>query len=213
MKLIGNSMSRKTPTLSEKLAAALLELQRLRGDPIDREHAKLMSAEQICSLFQYDHAAGYACHGADNHPTKLTPLLIADHREKTRADIPAIAKGKRIRKRHAAFEARMRVKEFGISAETLAENIRRFAAAGVTADEFERNIRQASEAATITGEEFKAHIAAFKRKCMANGGNGTPANKGNWPQRRKIPSSPFPKGHRPLRSRSTFEKRRKTVEH
>jgi hypothetical protein len=94
--------------MAEKLASALLELQRLRGDPIDREHAKLMTAEQICSLFQYDHASGYACHGADNHPTKLTPLLIADHREKTaKTDLPAIAKGKKIAAKHEEFKRRL----------------------------------------------------------------------------------------------------------
>lgn len=102
---------RKTPTKAEKLAATLLELQRLRGDPIDREHAKAMTAEQICSLFQFDHAAGYACHGADNHPTGLTPLLIADHREKTRRfDVKAIAKVKRIKKAMVEFKRQMLVK-------------------------------------------------------------------------------------------------------
>ena len=97
--------------MSEKLAAALLELQRLRGDPIDRDDAKAMSAEQICSLFQFDHAAGYACHGADNHPTVLTPLLIGEHRAKTaRIDVPAIAKGKRLSKAHDEFRARLLAK-------------------------------------------------------------------------------------------------------
>lgn len=169
---------RKTPTLAEKLAAALLELQRLRGDPIDRDHAKLMTADQICSLFQYDHAAGYACHGADNHPTMLTPLLIAEHREKTaKRDIPAIAKGKRIRRRHEEFRWRLLAK-VGIPAEAL----------------------------TITADELKASMIEFKRKCMANGGNGTPALKGSWPPSQKIPSRKFSKIHRPLRSRASFKK-------
>jgi hypothetical protein len=97
--------------MAEKLASTLLELQRLRGDPIDREHAKLMSAAQVNSLFHFDHAAGYACDGKDNHPTGLTPLLIADHREKTATrDIPAIAKGKRLNVAHAEFRAKMLVK-------------------------------------------------------------------------------------------------------
>jgi hypothetical protein len=103
--------SRTQITKTEKLASALLEVQRLRGNPIPREHARQMHAEQICSLFQFDHAAGYATHGADNHPTGLTPMLIADHREKTaKFDVPAIAKTKRINRSHTEFRARMLAK-------------------------------------------------------------------------------------------------------
>jgi hypothetical protein len=108
---IGEKMPRKSPTMAEKLASVLLELQRLRGDPIDREHAKLMSAAQVNSLFHFDHAAGYACDGKDNHPTGLTPLLIAEHREKTaKKDIPAIAKGKRVSAKHEKFRDKMLAK-------------------------------------------------------------------------------------------------------
>jgi len=97
--------------MTEKLASVLLELQHLRGDPIDRGHAKLMTAAEICSLFQFDHAAGYACDGKDNHPTGLTPLLIAEHRKKTAtSDVPAIAKGKRLSAAHAEFRERMLAK-------------------------------------------------------------------------------------------------------
>lgn len=104
-------MTRKSISMAEKLAAALLEIQRLRGDPIDREHAKEMSAKFIISLFHFDHAAGYVASGADNHPTGLTPLLIAEHRHKTATlDVPAIAKGKRLSAAHEAFRARMLAK-------------------------------------------------------------------------------------------------------
>lgn len=104
-------MTRRHITLTEKLASALLELQRLRGDPIDRESAKAMTAEQICSLFQYDHAAGYVCHGAGNHPTGLTPLLIAEHRAKTaKKDQPEIWKGRRLSKSHEEHRAKLLAK-------------------------------------------------------------------------------------------------------
>lgn len=54
-------------------------------------------------MFHADHDAGYACHGAGNHPTVITMRLIADHQDKTRrVDIPAIAKGKRLSKAQAA---------------------------------------------------------------------------------------------------------------
>lgn len=143
---------RKAPTMAEKLASALLELQRLRGDPIDRDDAKAMSAEQICSLFQFDHDAGYACHGAGNHPTGLTPLFIAEHRAKTaKIDAPTIAKVRRLRATQAEFKRRMLAKGGW-------------------------------------GEDA-APLADFVRKS------------------RKIPSRPFPKEQRPLRSRSSFKKK------
>lgn len=99
---------RKQPNMSEKLGSALLEVQRLRGDPIDRDCAKAMTADQICSLFQFDHDAGYAAHGAGNHPTEMTPLLIAEHREKTaKKDKPAISKCTRLSKEHEEHRARL----------------------------------------------------------------------------------------------------------
>lgn len=107
-------MKRKHPNMSEKLASALLEVQRLRGDPIPREHAKAMSAQMICSLYQFDHDAGYACHGTDNHPTKLTPLLRPEHREKTaKIDQPAIAKCARLTPEHEDFQKRVLAKKTG----------------------------------------------------------------------------------------------------
>lgn len=106
-------MKRKRPNMSEKLASALLEVQRLRGDPIPREQARLLSASQIVSLFHFDHAAGFACHAAGNHPAGLTPLLIADHREKTKKDIGKIAKCNRLSPEHEAFQKRVLANKAG----------------------------------------------------------------------------------------------------
>jgi hypothetical protein len=92
--------------MHEKLGAVLLEYQRLIGDPLDREHMKTLSAEQICSLFQWDHAVLHTL-GGSTHPTNLTPLLISSHRTKTKKDVAAVAKGKRIRKRLSLYSARM----------------------------------------------------------------------------------------------------------
>jgi hypothetical protein len=104
--------TRKPPTMAQKLAAALLEMDRLRSlvDPeyrrIPREHAKLMTEHQINSLWQFDHDAGFACHGADNHPTMLTPKPRPEHKEKTaKIDQPAIAKCDRLAKETARFNA------------------------------------------------------------------------------------------------------------
>jgi hypothetical protein len=151
-------MPRKSPSMAEKLASALLELQRLRGDPIDRDHAKAMSAAQVNSLFHFDHAAGYACDGADNHPTGLTPLLIAEHREKTATrDVPAIAKGKRLSAAHAKFRERMLAKT-GI-AEADAETV-----------------------ATEKVTKIKVAMKRFIKEAESNGGWGKKpsANSENW---------------------------------
>lgn len=88
-----------TPNATEKIAALLLTLRR----PNDRgtlepiipwDHAKQMTAHQICSLFEWDHAVFDTWHGS-NHPTNLTPLLISEHRAKTRNDQGVIAKVRR----------------------------------------------------------------------------------------------------------------------
>lgn len=103
-------MAERQPNLTEKLAAALLEIQRLRGDPIDREHALMMSADQCASLFHFHHEV-YRALGGSNHPTNLTPLLIAAHRERTaKIDKPAIAKCERVSKAHDAHTEVMRQK-------------------------------------------------------------------------------------------------------
>lgn len=92
---------RRRPTLLEELAAALLEVQRLRGQPIDREKAKAMSAKEIRAMFECDHVV-YDTWGGGNHPTNLDHKLTPDHREKTfKKDIPAIRKADRIAKRKA----------------------------------------------------------------------------------------------------------------
>lgn len=121
-------MTRKAISMREKLAAALLEMQRLRGDPIDRDIAKQMTAAQIISLYQFDHAAGYACDGAGNHPTGLTPMLIAEHREKTKKDLGTIAKGKRLRADPpggAEFRKRVVARILGQDAEGIEKTARR----------------------------------------------------------------------------------------
>src|SRR3990172_12915997 len=102
-------MIRRAPNLSARCASALLDLQVLRGAPIDREMAKAMTAGEIIALFHADHDGEYACHGADNHPAKLTLRLIADHQRKTaKVDIPAIAKGKRLSETQREFCNKLR---------------------------------------------------------------------------------------------------------
>ena len=101
-------MRRKRPTLTELLAATLLELKYADGrSVIDREAAKKMTAKEICAQFEFDHAVHVAI-GGNNHPTNLTPRLPAAHAEKTnKIDKPQIAKTKRLEEEQAAFRRRL----------------------------------------------------------------------------------------------------------
>ena len=91
----------------EKLAAALLmcvqpdesgKLVRV----ISHDEARLMTADQIISLFHFDHDPIREIDGGPAAAWNLTPRLIADHRRKTaKVDLPQIAKGKRIRRAEA----------------------------------------------------------------------------------------------------------------
>lgn len=103
---------RKNPTLTIKLAATLLMLTDADGAPlIPHEHAKLMSAEQIISLFQFDHYPIRHEAGGPAEPWNLTPRLIALHRVKTATvDIPEVAKIKRVVPAEQEFRARLLAK-------------------------------------------------------------------------------------------------------
>jgi len=92
--------------LHVKLASALLAL----GD-IPHEHAKQMTAEQIISLYQFDHYPLRRCDGGPFEPWNLRPLLIKAHRRKSaKEDQPAIAKDKRIASKHQQHLAAMAAK-------------------------------------------------------------------------------------------------------
>lgn len=74
---------------------------------IPYEDAKRMSADQIISLFHFDHGVLHAIEAVDE-PWNLTPRVIPEHREKTKSDVTKIAKSKRIQKKHAEHRARVR---------------------------------------------------------------------------------------------------------
>ncbi|GAG39191.1 unnamed protein product, partial [marine sediment metagenome] len=73
--------------MTEKLAAAYLSLVHFHEGKwcavVDRMAAKDMTAKEICALFEVDHYPLSVFMGGTNHPTNLTPMLKADHREKT----------------------------------------------------------------------------------------------------------------------------------
>lgn len=83
---------RKKIGLEVKLASALLTLR-----DIPYEDAKLMTAAQICSLYQFDHHPVLKAHDGPDEPWNLVPRLILPHREKSKKDAGIIAKVKRLR--------------------------------------------------------------------------------------------------------------------
>lgn len=99
----------RSPSLRIKCAAALLALTDERGDRlIPHEHAKAMSADQIISLFQFDHYPIRAEAGGPTEPWNLDPRLIPEHRIKTaKKDAPEIAKIRRVTAAEEDFRRRL----------------------------------------------------------------------------------------------------------
>lgn len=84
-----------------KLAAALLALGH-----VPHEHAKLMTADQIISLYHFDHNILHALDPIDE-PWNLAPVLIAPHRQKSRKDTGIVAKVRRVEPAWREFNRRM----------------------------------------------------------------------------------------------------------
>jgi hypothetical protein len=100
---------RKSLNLTTKLASALLAIRDHKGRPlIEWEHAKLMSAAQIISLFEFDHWPIRHEAGGPDEPWNLFPRFIHEHRIKTaKIDVPEAAKIKRISKTEEEFRQRL----------------------------------------------------------------------------------------------------------
>lgn len=107
---------RKSPTLSEKLASALLTMKKVDDSGavvpiIGFEEAKTLTAKQIISRFEFDHYPIPYAQGGPNEPWNLEPREKQEHREKTASrDIPQIAKTKRISAAHQEFVRRILAK-------------------------------------------------------------------------------------------------------
>lgn len=108
--------ARRAINLTTKLAAALCQMMRPTQNGgleriIPHEEAKKMTADEIVSLFEFDHdPIPKACGGPDD-PWNLTPRIKQEHREKTaKVDIPQIAKSKRLEKDTEAFRRRLLAK-------------------------------------------------------------------------------------------------------
>ena len=126
-------MKRKPPTLSEKLAAALMQLStyakrdgRMVLVPIvDREAIKAIddpakAADAVLAMFECDHDPIPVALGGTNHPANLTHRIKAGHRDKTaKKDVPAIAKVKRLGADAEAFRAKILAKASGSATDGL----------------------------------------------------------------------------------------------
>jgi hypothetical protein len=92
-------MGRKRITDRVRLAATLLA----RGE-IPYDDAKKMTADQLISLYEFDHGIFYETEHEDRDKFwNLAPLLIRTHRAKTKLDLSAIAKSKRLRRANEEF--------------------------------------------------------------------------------------------------------------
>ena len=101
-------------SLREKLASALAHMMVEVDGKLERaipyEDAKRMTADEVCSLFHFDHGI-YETIGGPTEHWNLTPRMIAEHRRKTATtDIPAIRKSDRIEAAQAEYRSRILAK-------------------------------------------------------------------------------------------------------
>lgn len=107
--------ARKHIGLKTKLAAAICTFVRPDENGelkkvISHEESMRMTEDQVLALYEWDHVIPVAHGGEDTH-WNLTPLLKAEHREKTaKIDVPRIAKSKRIAKSEVAHAEAMTMK-------------------------------------------------------------------------------------------------------
>ncbi len=110
------SAARKSISLRTKLASALLTIVRPndKGElerVVPHEQAKLMSDDQIISLFHFDHYPVPHAHDGPDEAWNLEPRPIVEHRTITaKVDVPRIAKAKRLTKATVALSAAMQAK-------------------------------------------------------------------------------------------------------
>ena len=95
-------MKRKTITLKTSLAAALLQLRRPDDHGklvlvISFDEAKTMTDDEIIARFHFDHDPIPHAQGGPDEPWNLTPLPVADNRDKTaKVEHPQIGQTKHI---------------------------------------------------------------------------------------------------------------------
>ena len=90
------------PTLTQRLAAALLQIRRGKDWLVPEPLRSEGSAEQIVAWVEWDHYPIPVWLGGDNRPQNLQPLTKAEHMVKSSSyDTPNAAKAKRIEEKKA----------------------------------------------------------------------------------------------------------------
>lgn len=101
--------------LKKRLASALLTMRVEENGKlvpfIDHETAKKLTADQIISLFNFDHYPIAKWMGGCDEPWNLRPMPIMPHREKSaKYDTPNSAKADRVTEEHERFRKVMLAK-------------------------------------------------------------------------------------------------------
>lgn len=106
-------MARGYIPLKVQLAAALCQIA-----DIPYEHAKVLTPDQILSLFHLDHGIYHAWEASPGEYDKHWNMrfrFIKEHREKTKKDVGIIAKTRKTAKSHAAHKDKMAAKMGGLT--------------------------------------------------------------------------------------------------
>jgi hypothetical protein len=103
---------RRAPNKDERIAACLLEIK--RGDEwlIPEPLRSSGDTQAILRHVEWDHLKMDTL-GGDTSPQNISPKSKPVHLAKTKSDVKALAKAKRIEKEHAAFRARILAKQTG----------------------------------------------------------------------------------------------------
>jgi len=110
---------RKKLTRDEREATIIVNhVKRGNGEPvIDREWAKDKTPQEIIERFnklgEWDHEVVPKALGGTEHPTNMNYKVTPEHLEKTKRDIPEIAKTKRIERKHKKHKAHVAAAKSG----------------------------------------------------------------------------------------------------
>lgn len=104
--------AKRSQSYAERLASVLLLLKRGDGSPLIPKEVAEKGTKAILKHVEWDHKHPVAL-GGDDHFSNLQPLTAEDHLIKTKRDIKAIAKTKRLTKKQQEFRTRLLAKGSG----------------------------------------------------------------------------------------------------